>query len=270
MSSEDEALVATLTEGLVRRLLALEGPMRPKAARQILESLPVERAVELLGRLLVRAESGDARAQEALAAIAGALSDLADDEVAAAIYAEAQRRNALGVRRLLMRPAPARRFNPNEEQTVDREMRKVDLGMRKQMARRADPVLLSRLQTDPDPAVIANLLRHPRLTEPEVVRMAARRPGRPEVLGEIYRSPRWGVRTRVRYALANNPYTPTDLSLKLVPLLPLTELKSVALNGTLHEEVRRAAQARVAEARRRHRVAQAAANLADLDPEGDA
>ena len=258
------------TERLVRRVLSLEPAMRGPAARRYLEALPVEQAARVLERLIERRTAGDSRAREALSAVIQALVALGDGEVAAALYAEACRRNVDSVRRLLMRPKAAKEFDPREERSVDREMRAKTLGMRRQLARAADPVTMLRLSTDPDPGVIRNLLRHPRLTEPDVVRMAARRPGRPEVLMEIFRSRKWGVRQRVRRALANNPYTPTEVALKLVELLPLPEVKGIAQDGALHEEVRRAARARLADVRRRQHVAHVAANLADVDPEGDA
>ncbi|RMG17238.1 MAG: hypothetical protein D6729_09065 [Deltaproteobacteria bacterium] len=255
---------------LVRRLLGLERAMRVEAARRMLESMPVGETVEILAELMRRRAEGDAKALEALASVIEALVHLGEGDTPSALYAEACRRNLEGVRRLLMRPAAAKTFDPNEERSIDREMRAKTLGMRRQLARAADPVTMLRLTTDPDPGVIRNLLRHPRLTEADVVRMAARRPGRPEVLMEIFRSPKWGVRQRVRRALANNPYTPTEVALKLVEILPLTEVRGLAADGSLHEEVQRAARARLEHARRRRAVARAAAHLEDLEPEGDA
>ena len=62
--------------------------------------------------------------------------------------------------------------------------RPLTLGERKSLARRPDRAMLDRLLHDPHPDVIRRLLRNPRLTEDDVVRLAARRPGRPEVLVE--------------------------------------------------------------------------------------
>lgn len=265
-----EPVVSLLADRLVKRLLGLDPQARRQSARQALEQLPAPRAVDILDALLDRRREGDGRATEALGAIASALSDLGDLDVASAIYAEARARGHEEVTRLLMRPAPARDFDPKKEHGVDHAMRSKTVGMRRQMARTADPVVMMRLQTDPDPGVIRNLLDHPRLTEPEVVRMAARRPGRPEVLREIFKSPRWSVRVPVRKALANNPYTPTEIALKIVPLLPLPALRELAADGNLHEQVKKSAASRLLDARRRRDVARAAANLADLEPEGDA
>ncbi len=255
---------------LIRQLHSLDPKVREHSARKILETLPPKEVVTVLERLLERRRRGDARVAETLSAIVCALSALGELDAASALYAEAIDREADEVARLLMRPAPARTFDPRREQGVDHEMRSRTVGMRRQMARTADPVMMVRLQTDPDPGVIRNLLQHPRLTEPEVVRMAARRPGRPDVLSEIFRSKKWASRQMVRKALANNPYTPTEIALKLVPLLPLPAIRELAAATEIHREVRHFARTILVDARRRQSVARAAANLADLEPEGDA
>lgn len=259
-----------LVKRLIRRLNSLDPNLRDCSAREIFESLPPDRAVDILEALLERRRRGDGRVASTLAAVTSALSSLGDLDTASALYAEALSRNSEEVVRLLRRPAPARSFDPRKEHGVDHQMRSQTVGMRRQMARSPDPVVLMRLQTDPDPGVIRNLLEHPRLTEPEVVRMAARRPGRPEVLSEIFRSRKWASRQMVRKALANNPYTPTEIALKLIPLLPLPSVRELASDRQIHDEVRRSARARIAEVQRRRSVARAAANLADLEPEGDA
>ncbi len=263
-------MAESLVDRLIRRLNSFDPHVRTHAARKIFETLPPQQAIEILEVLLERRRRGDGKVVEALTAITSALSELGDLDSASALYAEALSRNYEEVARILMRPAPAVAFDPRKEQGVDHEMRARTVGMRRQMARTADPVVLMRLQTDPDPGVIRNLLDHPRLTEPEVVRMAARRPGRPEVLAEIFRSRKWSARQKVRKALANNPYTSTEIALKLIPLLSLPDIKDLARDNGIHQEVRRSAQARLAEVRHRRRVARAAANLADLEPEGDA
>jgi hypothetical protein len=259
-----------LADRLARRLASVEGPARPRLALDVLLALPPEVGAGLLEALMDRRKAGDGKADEALAAVGVALSELGEVEAASDLYQAARDLGREDVARLLMRPAPAKAFDPREERSVDHEMRKVALGTRKQMARLADPVIRARLLADPDPGVIANLLRHPRLTEPEVVRIAARRPARPEVLTEVFKNPRWRVRGRVRVALANNPYTPTEIALKLVPLLTLPEVRELAQSRTLHPEVLRSARERLTDAAHRRKVAHDAAHLAELEPEGDA
>jgi hypothetical protein len=87
---------------------------------------------------------------------------------------------------------------------------------------------MQRLIADPHPDVIHRLLRNPRVLEDDVVRMAARRPGRSEVLVEIARSTKWVHRPRVRMALVLNPATPPEIAARIAGLLLRPELELVA------------------------------------------
>jgi len=87
---------------------------------------------------------------------------------------------------------------------------------------------LERLIADPHPDVIHRLLRNPRVLEDDVVRLAARRPGRSEVLVEIARSTQWVHRPRVRMALVLNPATPAEIAARIAGLLLRPELEFVA------------------------------------------
>ena len=129
---------------------------------------------------------------------------------------------------------------------LPRAMAKVPLGVRRSLARRNDIGVIERLLGDPDPAVIENLLNNPRITELEVVRMAARSPVREEVLTAIARHPRWGIRHRVRVTLAHNPGTPTGITLGLLHLLLDQELEALAKDGRLSQVVTSRAEALLA------------------------
>ena len=59
---------------------------------------------------------------------------------------------------------------------------------------------LTKLAAASHPLIIRNVLLNPMVTEPMVVRMAARRPTRPEPLTEIWLSPRWCAQHAVRRA----------------------------------------------------------------------
>jgi len=109
-----------------------------------------------------------------------------------------------------------------------RDGRPLTLGERRAAARRGNRFLLDRLLADPDPGVVARLLRNPALTERDAVRIAAWRPGRADVLVEVLRCPRWAVRPGVQAALLRNPALPVALATRLVLLLPLPKLREVA------------------------------------------
>ncbi|HEY5999351.1 MAG TPA: hypothetical protein VI078_08665 [bacterium] len=140
-------------------------------------------------------------------------------------------------------PAPA----------LPKALAKVPLGVRRSLARRNDIGLIERLLGDPDPAVVANLLNNPRITEVEVVRMAARSPVREEVLTAIARHARWGVRDRVRVALAHNPGTPTAIVLALLHLLLDQQLREIAADARLSQVVTARAATLLAERRAERR-----------------
>jgi hypothetical protein len=120
---------------------------------------------------------------------------------------------------------------------LPRAMAKVPLGMRRSLARRGDIGLLERLLGDPDEAVVANLLNNPRMTEVEVVRMAARTPVRETVLRAIAAHPRWSGKYRVQLTLAHNPSTPTGITLGLLHLLMAQDLREVCRDARLSRVV---------------------------------
>ena len=92
------------------------------------------------------------------------------------------------------------------------------------------------------PTVVREVLKNPRLTEAVVVRIAARRPARPEPLTEIWLSARWSQRPAVRRALVLNPYLPPEVGAKIVPLLLHAELEEVAADSGLHTSLRQQAK----------------------------
>lgn len=162
-------------------------------------------------------------------------------ELLAEVYRLAREEGNQGVARLLMIAKPKRGPVAPESVPGDLEMTQLTLGERKFLARGHDRTRLDRLLLDPEPSVVRNLLRNPHLTERDVVRLAARRPTRTEMQKEIHQS-RWGARYRIRLALVCNPYTPTDLSLKLVGFLLRKDLRLVGQDGSLHELVREEAK----------------------------
>jgi hypothetical protein len=235
---------------LARRLAVFEeGALRAHAAARHLAALAPDEAVRLLAGL-VRASSG-AEARVALAAVGKALSDpgdslpyawLADD------YAEATLRGATEVAALLVSPPPRRAFEEPRDK-ADARLAHLTLGHKKAMARaQRDPDLLARLAAEGDPVVVRELLRNAQLTEPFVVRIAARRPCRPETLRCIFEERRWRTRTAVALALVRNPYAETELALKLLPGIGTADLREIARDGVLHPLLR-AVAARIAEER---------------------
>jgi len=76
------------------------------------------------------------------------------------------------------------------------------------------------------------------LAEREVLLAASRRPQRAEVLEEIFRSRRWSSNRRVRRSLALNPYSPPALASAALALLTAPDLREVAADQTISQDVR--------------------------------
>jgi len=158
-------------------------------------------------------------------------------ETLAEVYLLARQEDHQAVATMLLNAAPQRGPLAASQVHGDADMSRLTLGERKFLARGHDRNRLERLLRDPEPDVIRNLLRNPHLTEQDVVGLAARRPTRDVVQRQILAS-RFGNRYSVRLALVSNPYTPTDLSLKLVGFLLRRDLKLVRINQSLHPLVR--------------------------------
>ena len=222
---------------LARSLASLEaGELRAHKAAAVLEALPPGDAVDLLGNLIRRA---DQRSDPEAAAVEGllrAVRDLLEDSVVDALFHAAG--HDLQVQALFARTQPARNFDHDREEWIDREMRARTLGERRALARAHDRDLLVRLSTDPDPTVVKHVLENARCTEREVLLAASRRPQRAEVLEEIFRSRRWSSNRRVRKALALNPYSPPALASAALALLTAPDLREVASDLTISTEVR--------------------------------
>ena len=117
------------------------------------------------------------------------------------------------------------------------------LGERKSKARTQDKELLGRLLFDPDPAVVHILLRNPRITEGDVLKLASKRPNRPDVLVEIADVGRWVIRSSIRRAIVLNPYAPSRLAVTLMPLMTVQELTELRADGSVQPLIRESALA---------------------------
>lgn len=221
-----------------------ETSFRVSAVRADLVGLDVAVVAEAMEAIAAAAEQADTRAREVLAALAPSLVDTEVEARVTALREEAHERRLFALARLLRRrdrPSPFQTPEPEERGTVDLPGRTLTLGERKALARGHDRDQLDRLLRDPHPLVIKNLLLNPRITEDDVVRLAAKRPTYPDVQEEIARSERWSVRPRVRLALAQNPYTPVALSVPTLPLLMRHQIDEIAHSPELPSVVRAAA-----------------------------
>jgi hypothetical protein len=159
-------------------------------------------------------------------------------EMREALYAAAAERGDDLLMRLLRTPTSEEAME-DPSAALPRTVGEIPLGVRRSLAKGTEKPMLEKLLLDPDVLVIRHLLDNPRITEEDVTRIASRRPIPASTLNEIARSQRWASRSRVRVALARNPYCPTDVALRILGSLPLRELRELRSDGTLHDEIRR-------------------------------
>jgi hypothetical protein len=232
-------------ESLVRATLSLgDGALRATYVASLAQSWPTEVLARVLDVVCERAEQAEAGPREALVAIVDGLNADGMEDIVQRLREEAVGASLLALERLVRNPVPPSRaphaFGANARARVpdDGKGRPLTLGERKALARRPDRETMQRLMADPHPDVIARLLRNNRITEDDVVRLAAKRPGRADVLAVIARSTRWVHRPRVRISLVMNPATPPEFAARMAGLLMRPELQLVAGSPAVPASVR--------------------------------
>jgi hypothetical protein len=216
---------------LVRTTLSLgDAALRASYVTSVARQWDARSFARALDVVCERAEQAEAASREALVAIVDALNAAGMDEVLERLRIATAGEPLLALGRLVRSPLRALRATGNgkkESAIEDERGRALTLGERKSLARRPDRDTMQRLLADSHPDVIRPLLRSPRITEDDVVRLAAKRPGRGDVLAEIARSTKWSHRPRVRMALVMNPATAPEIAARIAGLLLRPELDFV-------------------------------------------
>ncbi|MBK9262761.1 MAG: hypothetical protein IPM54_23530 [Polyangiaceae bacterium] len=238
-----------LANRLCRVIPALRDiPMRTAVLQNDLDQVGVQQAARTLEMVARRAEQADPAAREVIAAVTPILSNPERKHWIVALRQIAKNEALLSLARLLMRRAkPVDAMvddHPGPQANIALEPggRPLSLGERRALARMPSRATLDKLLADPHPLVIQNLLGNPRLTEDDVVRMAARRPARREVIAQIARSPVWMTRARVRMAIVLNPGTPPEIAVPILSQLLRSELSDVVASTLVPTIVRGAAR----------------------------
>jgi hypothetical protein len=255
----------------VHRMHSLAGgqEVRKRAVVRVLCEVAPEDASRLLRDVLWLERSGEEAAACVLAAMMAALEDpTLGRELRATLALLPHAALPEEVQGLLASGPAFRTLDENAAARADARNFPETLGLLKTKARTTrDPDALARLALACEPSVVRNLLLNPRLTEPDVVRLAAGRPARREPLAEVWRS-RWGSRHAVRRALALNPYLPLELAVKLLPLLLRTDWEEIASDGGLHPTVRVEALSLLAAPVYTGRPESSGPRVVELDSEG--
>ena len=100
------------------------------------------------------------------------------------------------------------------------------------LAVKADRSERSVLLQDNDPRVLLSVLRNPRLTVDEVVRIAKSSFLTFQIADVIMKTGQWMGNVDVRVALIHNAKTPPAFSLRILPTLPDAEVRAIARAGT--------------------------------------
>jgi hypothetical protein len=191
-------------------------------------------AAERLGTLCDDGERADPSSREALLVVAMLLVADGDSPFVERLRQHAEERRLLSLSRLLRRGADdgalgrSRSEPPVPDYGSGREL---TVGERRSLARSGNRRIFEKLLRDPHPLVLKQLLGNPRLTEDDVVRLAARRPLHAAIVETLAESPRWLRRPRVRLALLLNPGTPPQVSMPLLAVCTRCELLEV-VHGT--------------------------------------
>ncbi len=226
---------------LVRATLSIgDSGLRVGYVASVVRTWPLQALAHALDVVCERAEQAETASREALVAIVDALNAAGMDELVQGLREEAAGDSLLALERLVRHPS--RSLEPTavtaaRQRAAEWNGRPLTLGERKSLARRTDRDTMQRLLGDPHPDVIRRCLRNRYVTEPDVIRLAARRPGRAEVLAEVARSD-WAHRPRVRLALVMNPSTPLELSGRIAGLLLRQDLLLVARSPAVPPGVR--------------------------------
>lgn len=226
------------------RALSADSEIAWRAAARELLVLDPDQVIARLGEVITLARTGDASARAALGPLTTCLRAEPHLRLRAPELAHVAERVGPPVAAALFADGPAQlSLDPGVAAKADAQAFTLTLGHLKTLARvTRDPDQLARLCSMSTPDVIRNALMNPRLTEPGVVRIAARRPSRPEPLIEIWRSAKWSTRYPVRRALVFNPYLPIEVGAKIVPLLVDEDLRELASAGALHVALREQAR----------------------------
>lgn len=225
-----------------RTILGLgEHRLRVAYARSEMDRLQLGVLAEGLDDLCQHAETGAEDMRNTLGAFVPPLVDRADVERVASLRATAAAAKLLAAGRLL-RASSFEGFGFDKKRRhVGQVAQKGDgspmtLGERRALARRPTRKALDALMRDPHPLVVRLLLQNPRITEDDVLRMAAHRPANAAVASEI--GVAWSRSGRVRMALVLNPYAPSAVAVPMLGLLNRAELAQVSRASDLPAVVR--------------------------------
>lgn len=109
------------------------------------------------------------------------------------------------------------------------------------LATKADRTERAVLIQENDPQILYYLLKNPRITTEEVLRIARLTSISVNVADQIAKTIQWSSNQEIRSALVNNPRTSPSLALKLLPTLPESEIRHIAKSTAVSQGLKQAA-----------------------------
>ena len=207
-----------------RAHLAVGGLLLPTA-----KSLPPDTALTLA--LQVAGGAPVETAARVVAALPGALALHLEGDPAALVAA-------------LLAPRPETASTEPEGSLWER-MRKLTPPQKMLLAPKADRMERALLVQDSDPQVLFSLLKNPRLTLDEVVRIAKSSFLSFQAAELILKTQPWIANLDIRLALMHNPKFPIPFALRLLPTLPDSEVRQIAKGAATSMALKQAALKRI-------------------------
>jgi hypothetical protein len=229
-------------EEIARHLHAVSGgpELRRKTAARTLARLHPTEATEFIQQLIELSRQGWEPAGCVLDSCVSALGlEASRIPFASELRRLAQLQALANVADLFPEASAVSQMSQDAAARADASLFTESLGHLKTRARLTrDRDEMARMAAVSNAQVMRNLLQNPRMTEDVVVRIAARRPARPEPLLEIWRTPRWFSRHAVKRALVFNPYLPPQVAAKIVPLLTGSDWRELWASPSVHQVLR--------------------------------
>ena len=254
----DPQWVENLLDSVEKRVSALQDrAMKHTVLVEMLEVLNPEELVDFLSLLCARAADGQQKTreiQQELALEPSALSLLPYEHIQKS-YSIASLRDEESVMGMFM-GEPLRGSPTVDESFTGNDHIELSLGQRRAAARSKDRFVLDRLLHDRNVLVISLLLNNPKVVERDIIKIAALRPTRPEILRCISKHRRWASRYHVRKALTCNPYTPHQIARRLMSTLMMQDVRLLYNMGALPPSLRAEAQRLLVERERIHQNAE--------------
>jgi hypothetical protein len=243
MTNEPDKIDSLLNQTLGDLEALPEHGMRSTTLARRISILASDDIARFFCALLARIKT-DKKARAALALIVNpeALKSALGNELFHEVHKRATELRLPKVARLFTDLAPQKSGPAGYDKEIDAQMESISLGERRALSKRNIKESIDQLLSDPDPMVIGNILNNPRTTEREVVKIASKRPGAAEILKLVATHGKWSKRYTVKKALALNPYSPPRVVIVLLESLMAQDLRVVATEESLHEQVQTAAK----------------------------